>query len=80
MDVPMSEIEILKKKLRQHQEDLKQANRQIKSHKSEIKDLKRVEKKRIRTMKEGHKRKIDQRETTIEDLKAKLKGYQQTKG
>ena len=59
MDVPMSEIEILKKKLRQHQEDLKQANRQIKSHKSEIKDLKRVEKKRIRTMKEGHKRKID---------------------
>ena len=44
MDVPMSEIEILKKKLRQHQEDLKQANRQIKSHKSEIKDLKRVKK------------------------------------
>lgn len=31
-------------------------------------------------MKEGHKRKIDQRETTIEDLKAKLKEYQHMKG
>ena len=80
MDEPMSEIEILKKKLRQQQEDLKQANRQIKSHKSEIKDLKRVKKQRIRTMKEGYKRKIDQRETTIEDLKAKLKEYQHMKG
>ena len=31
-------------------------------------------------MKEGHKRKIDERETTIEDLKAKLKEYQHMKG
>ena len=31
-------------------------------------------------MKEGHKRKIDQREITIEDLKAKLKEYQHMKG
>ena len=80
MDVPMSETEILRKKLREYQENLKQANRQIKSHKLEVKELKRVKKQRIRTMKESHKRKVDQRETTIQDLKAKLKEYQHMRG
>ena len=47
---------------------------------SEIQILKKVKKQRIRTIKEEQKRKIDQRETKIENLKAKLKEYQRMKG